>query len=97
MIYTRKGMEDYMVDGKSWAEFRNSGLLWFINNILHLFGWAIVVTFDSENGDIVNVYPTRVKFRGFTEDINTEGYAKVSNYLKENIDDLLDLLKEAKE
>jgi len=30
---------------EKWKEFRNSGLLWFINTILHTFGWAIV--FDA--------------------------------------------------
>lgn len=32
-----------MVVEKSWDEFRNSGLLWWINMILHTFGWAIEV------------------------------------------------------
>jgi hypothetical protein len=32
-----------MVVEKSWDEFRNSGLLWWINMILHTFGWAIAV------------------------------------------------------
>jgi hypothetical protein len=27
---------------KEWSEFRSTGLLLFINQILHVFGWAIV-------------------------------------------------------
>jgi hypothetical protein len=77
-----------MVNKKTWEEFRNSGLLWFINNILHLFGWAIAVKVE-EDGSISNVYPARVKFRGFDEKSNTDGYIKVSRYLKDNIGDLL--------
>jgi hypothetical protein len=77
-----------MVNKKTWEEFRNSGLLWFINNILHLFGWAIVVEVE-EDGSVSNVYPARVKFRGFDEKSNTDGYIKVSRYLKDNINDLL--------
>lgn len=82
-----------MIEKKSWSEFKNSGLLWWINMILHTFGWAIVLE-KKENGEILNVYPARVKFRGFSEKNNTEGYIKVSQFLKDNADELL---KEAEE
>ena len=81
-----------MIDKKSWKEFKDSGLLWWINMILHTFGWAIVV--EMENDKIIDVYPARVKFRGFGEKNNTEGYIKVSEYMKDNV---TDLLKEAKD
>jgi len=77
---------------KSWKEFRDTGLLWAINSILHLFGWAIV--YKMEDGEIQRVYPARVKYRGFGEKSNTEGYIKVSEYLRENI---TELSKEARE
>lgn len=72
-----------MMEQKSWKEFRDSGLVWWINMILHTFGWAIVVTVDG-NGDPVNAFPARVKFRGFSEDITSRGYEKVSTYLAKN-------------
>lgn len=78
-----------MVDKKSWKEFRDSGFLWWINMILHTFGWAIVVDIE-EDGTISNAYPARVKFRGFGEKNNAEGYIKVSQYMKDNIDELLE-------
>ena len=78
-----------MVTKKTWGEFRESGFLWWINMILHTFGWAIVVDID-DNGEITDAYPARVKFRGFDEKNNTEGYIKVSQYMKENISDLLE-------
>ncbi len=81
-----------MIDKKTWSEFRETGLLWFINTILHMFGWAIVI--HLEDGKITDAYPARVKFRGFTEALNADGYIKVSEYLASNIDTLL---KEAKE
>lgn len=77
-----------MIRRKSWSEFRNTGLLWFINHILHLFGWAIVCDMDQTTKKIIEVYPARVKFRGFSEDHNTNGYMKVTKYLKENIEEL---------
>ena len=78
-----------MVTKKTWREFRESGFLWWINMILHTFGWAIVVDID-DNGEISDAYPARVKFRGFGEKNNTEGYIKVSQYMKENVSDLLE-------
>lgn len=82
-----------MVTRKSWEEFRESGLFWFINSILHVFGWAIVIQIDDD-GKVTDVYPSRVQFRGFNEKANTRGYKKVTEYLKENIDDLLEDMKD---
>ena len=76
------------MEEKTWKEFRESGLLWFVNTILHLFGWAIVV-YKNDNGDIVNVSPARVSWRGFSEESNEKGYKKVTKFLSENIEDLL--------
>lgn len=81
-----------MIERKTWKEFRDSKLLWFVNTILHTFGWAITV--DIDNGEIIDVYPARVKFRGFSENINTEGYIGLSEYMKENCEELL---KEARD
>lgn len=81
--------KDKMVAKKTWKEFRESGLLWWTNMILHTFGWAIFVDVN-DSGEIANAYPARVKFRGFSEKSNTEGYIKVSRYIKENIADLLE-------
>lgn len=77
-----------MVEKKTWKEFRDTGFLWWINMILHTFGWAICVDFD--NGEVVDAYPARVKYRGFIENNNTAGYIKVSKYMKENAFDLLE-------
>ena len=78
-----------MVSKKSWKEFKDSGMLWWINMILHTFGWAITVEIEDD-GTISDVCPARVKFRGFSEKINTEGYQKVSKYMKDNIEELLE-------
>jgi len=82
-----------MFEEKTWTEFRNSGLLWFINQTLHLFGWAIAMDV-TEEGHVKRVYPARVKFRGFSQERNTMGYAQVSNYLRDNVEQLA---KEAEE
>lgn len=76
-----------MTKRKSWDEFRNSGMLWWINMFLHTFGWAICT--EIEDGKVVDAFPSRVKFRGFNEDNNTKGYIKVSQYMADNANDLL--------
>jgi hypothetical protein len=81
-----------MIEEKSWKEFRETGLFWWVNMILHTFGWAIVV--EIEEGEIKRAYPARVKFRGFDEASNANGYIKVSEYLKENIEQLGNEAKE---
>lgn len=77
-----------MVEKKDWKEFKDSGMLWWINTILNTLGWAIIFEYD-EDKNIINVYPARVKFRGFSERVNTEGYIKVSKYINDNSKDLL--------
>lgn len=81
------------IEKKSWKEFKTVGLLWFVNMFLHAFGWAIVCVIDKE-GEVAEAYPARVKFRGFSESTNEQGYIRLSDYLKDNIEDIA---KEAKE
>ena len=72
-----------MVTRKSWDEFRNSKLLWLANRTLHLFGWAICVVMN-EDGRVKEAYPARVKFRGFDEKSESEGFAGLSEYVENN-------------
>ena len=90
--YPEKNKENTpMIVEKSWEEFRDSGFLWWVNMILHTFGWAITV--KMKDGKVIDAYPARVKFRGFGEKNNTEGYIKVSQYMKENVSELLEEAK----
>lgn len=85
-------MSNNMTEERTWEEFRDCGMLWLINSILHLFGWAICLEFEvKEKGGLkpIGAYPARCKFRGFDEQSNTKGYEKVTNYMKEHADELL--------
>lgn len=82
-----------MIKKKSWKEFQDSGFLWWINMILHTFGWAIVLEFD-EKGKIQDVYPARCDYRGFSEETNSKGYIKVSKYMVDNAENLLEEAKD---
>lgn len=68
------------------SEFRKSGLLAFINTILHAFGWSIVCNIDKDGNE--TLLPARVVYRGFSEKSQENMYKNISTYLKENIDDL---------
>ena len=91
-----------MIEERTWKEFKDFGLLWFINRVLHLFGWSIVYEYQEiEEADkpyidcyIYRVYPARVGFRGFGEEYESEGFIKLSAYLVENIRKLYEEAKE---
>lgn len=77
------------VERRSWDEFRNIKLLWWINHSLHFLGWTIIVEVD-ESGAVTEVYPARVRYRGFDEKTNAEGYAGLTSYMNENSEKLLE-------
>lgn len=81
-----------MIEKKTWKEFKDTGLLWLVNSLLHLFGWAICL--EVNEGVVTDVFPARVKFRGFSESNNTEGYKKISQYMRDNAEALLQEAKE---
>lgn len=78
-----------MVDKRTWDEFREAGLLWFVNMILHAFGWSICVDI-GDDGLVSSACPARVKFRGFGDEINDMGYKNVARYLLENAESIYD-------
>lgn len=77
-----------MITEKTWEDFRKTGLLLIINQVLHIFGWALIFETDATTEKCSRVYPARVKFRGFEHDDSGEAYVKVTEYLKNNIDEL---------
>ena len=80
-------MPEIKYDKKTWKEFRETGLLWFINRIIQLFGWVIVVAEGQKNG-IYYAYPARTNARGFSEQTETKNFLKLSNYMKDNAEEL---------
>ena len=80
-----------MIDRSDWGSFRKSGMLWFVNRLLHFFGWAIV--FEPETGAC---WPARCRFRGFSERDEEDGYRAVAAFALENSDEIFgdDLLDE---
>ncbi|KAK2618639.1 hypothetical protein CFV95_018895 [Leptospira interrogans] len=79
-------MSDINLTKKSWEEFQSTGLLLFVNNFLHIFGWALVFECDGEK--VISVYPARIKYRGFSEIATEEAFKKVTKYLSSSIKEL---------
>ena len=78
-----------MIEKKTIKEFQSTGLLLFVNQFLHIFGWVIIVVQDEENSGLSFMYPARTKYRGFKEKYTDEAYKKVSEYMKENSETLV--------
>jgi hypothetical protein len=76
-----------MVTPKTWEEFRATKLLWWANRLLHTFGWAIVLE-QEEDGSISSAYPARVRFRGFDEKSESEGFVGLTGWLAETAGEL---------
>lgn len=82
-------MERKTIERAEWYEFQQAGLLWFINRMLHVFGWAIVFEIDDENhSNVLDVYPARVKFRGFENE--GDNFVKLTNHMNEEMSRLLE-------
>jgi hypothetical protein len=74
-------------------EFRDSGLLWFVNRTLHLFGVVLVCTLN-EDGSVTDLHPIKTSARGFTESNEHAGFRKLTKFLHANTDVLLKDLEE---
>ena len=70
---------------QTWETFREAGMLWFTNRILHVFGWAIVV----ERGDgFERVYAARTSYRGFSPEIEARGFINVTEHMQRTVGEL---------
>ena len=70
--------EDVKIERMSIQEFRDMGLLFLVNQILHAF--KVVLVFDKEKGIL---YPAHSNYEGFSEKSTINGYRKLHKLLKE--------------
>ncbi len=82
------------ISKRGWLEFRKSGLLFIVNQFLHIFGWCIVFQYLDETKDHevlepTNVFVARTTFRGFGEEAQAKGYKNITEYMVDNAEDLL--------
>lgn len=77
------------IQKRTWKEFRENGLLWYVNSLLHVFGWAIVVECEKDSEIPIAIYPVRTKYRGFSQGVNFGGMYALTKYMKKNADSLI--------
>jgi hypothetical protein len=79
----------------TWREFQDSGLLWFVNRMIHLFGWSIVFEYEDETSEVpTRVYPAKNSCRGFDYETEDKGFANLTEHMKNNVDAWLKDVKE---
>ncbi len=78
-----------MLDVKSWKEFRDAGMLWWVNRTLQLFGWSIKYEFDGDM-NVTGVMPVRTRHRGFTKELEAKGHQQLTAFIADNIETLAD-------
>jgi len=58
---------------ETWKTFRDEGMLWWLNRILHTFGWSIVVEVDETTDKVAgDVFPARTTWLGFDAEANEQ-------------------------
>jgi hypothetical protein len=70
---------------KTWEDFEKAGLLWFVNRILHVFGWVIICVESTGTGEIEEVWPARTNMLGFTEEVDAASHEKFMAALHEDM------------
>jgi len=76
-------------------EFIDTGLLWFVNRMLHVFGFALSYEEDLDTGEVTDLYICRTIFRGYGYSVEDAGYLKVADYLLEAASGLHEEIQEA--
>lgn len=86
--YKIKTNKKQMVEERSWEEFRDNKMIWFVNSILNVFGWGLAVKMDDAD-NIEDVVPVRTHYRGYGTLANDDGYLGLTKYMKNHADELL--------
>lgn len=81
-------MRESNYEERSWCDFTEAGLFWWVNRSLHLFGWAIVRE-EDDHGMILRVYPARCRVRGFSPDADARGFERLTRHIAERAEQLV--------
>lgn len=72
-----------------WNKFRDSGMLWWTNRILHTFGWTIVYMYSKEynreDNELIAVFPDFTDNLGFPPEAEARGIKRFRNFIKEDM------------
>ena len=76
--------EKAKMERKTWQEFRESGKLWWLNRILHTFGWSIIVNVN-DNGIATEAWPARTDWLGFPPEADAESFEQFKKSTREDL------------
>ena len=82
--------EKVIWEASTWEAFRKAGMLWFVNRILHVFGWALAI--QEVDNELVKIYPVRTNVLGFDEAIDEKHRKRVLSSIIN--DDITNIIKE---
>lgn len=69
-------------------EFRETGLLVFVNTFLHNFGWAIFISHDIDSQTkVYDVRFNRTEFKGFGKASMKRAYKRIEAFMRGNLDE----------
>lgn len=71
------------MEKESWLYFKSTGLLHFVNMFLHIFGWCIVIEMDEMTKEVIDVFPARCRFNGFTSE-DEKSFKKLRKFMDED-------------
>ncbi len=80
--------EGNFIEERPLKEFQETGLIWFVNRTLHLFGWVIAYDVDKDTKEPIRLFVARTKWRGFETKLEQSGFKMLSQYLKDNSSEL---------
>lgn len=82
LFYT-KDEYDKLNSQMSWDEFRETGLLQWVNQLLHTFGITIEV--QVKDGSVIKAYPKRCEYRGFYRKGTEDMYIKITKFIASSV------------
>lgn len=81
-----------MIKKMPWKEFQETGLLWWTNRVLHLFGVVIVIEVEDD-GSVADAYPARCSYRGFDRETEEKGFQTLTHFMNQESPRLQDDIK----
>lgn len=70
------------IEARTWHEFRESGMVYAANKVLHMFGWCLVFATDEQSG-LQYCYPARTFYRGFAPESERAGTQRVNQWMRD--------------
>lgn len=75
------------IEARTWNEFRESGMVYAANKVLHMFGWCLVFATDEQSG-LQYCYPARTLYRSFALESECAGTQRLNQWMRDAAESL---------